>query len=192
MKSRYGRLAFLLMFAFTTLLLAAQGQDEKKKPEAYSGVAIGTGGSVGGMTIPFNLTINGYTSDEDLNKLAALVKEKGQDALRRALEDLDKGQLSPTGRVGNRIAVIRKRQVGKNTIITIVTARVMSFSELYRNNRSVDYPFGYMQLTLNEEGKGTGKVMAAASIRFNKKKNTYEIESYGNQYIRVSNVFPWK
>jgi hypothetical protein len=34
--------------------------------------------------------------------------------------------------------------------------------------------------------------MAAAKIRFDKKKGQYEIESYGNQYITATNVRPWK
>jgi hypothetical protein len=39
-------------------------------------------------------------------------------------------------------------------------------------------------------GKGTGQIMAAAKIRFDKKKGQYEIESYGNQYIKATNVRP--
>jgi hypothetical protein len=191
MKITKATFAFVLMFAFTALSLAAYGQEEKKKPESYSGVAIGTGGTVGGKSIGFNLSIKGYTTDEEVQKFADLLKEKGQDALRRALEKEDKGQLSPTGSVGNAIAVVRKRQHGTDTIITIVTARIMPFTELYKNGRSTDYPFGYMQITINAKGEGTGTVMAAAKIRFDKKSGKYEIESFGNQYIKVTNVKAW-
>ena len=190
MKNRNGRFAFLLVFALAALMLTAYGQ-EKKKPEGYSGTAMGTGGSVGGKMIQFDLRITSYTTDEELDKFATLLKEKGQDALRRVLEDEDKGRLNAAGRLGNQIAVVRKRQQGTDTIITIVTARVMPFIELYRSNRSVDYPFGFMQITLNEKGEGTGKVMAAARLRFDKKSGKYEIESYGNQYIRATNIRPW-
>jgi hypothetical protein len=180
------------MFAFTFLLLASYGQDEKKQSEAYSAVAMGTGGSVGGKTIQFDFRINTYTTDEELTNFAALLKEKGQDALRNALEKEDKGQLSPTGHVGNQIAVARKRKEGADTIITIVTARTMPFMELYNSGRSTDYPFGFLQVKLNEKNEGTGQIMAAAKIRFDKKKGRYEIESYGNQYIKAVNVRLWK
>jgi hypothetical protein len=173
-------------------LLASYGQDEKKQPEAYSGVAMGTGGSVGGRMIQFDFRIKAYTTDEELNNFAALLKEKGPDALRGALEKEDKGRLNPAGHLGNDIAVARKRQQGTDTIITIVTARVMPFIELYNSGRSTDYPFGFLQVKLNEKGEGTGQIMAAAKIRFNKKKGHYEIESYGNQYIKATNVRPWK
>jgi hypothetical protein len=177
------------------LSLSAFGQDEKSeklKPEAYSGVAMGTGGSVGGKSIGFDFRITSYTTDEEVAKFAALLKGKGQDALVSVLEKEDKGRLNPVGSTGNQIAVARKRQQGPNTIITIITARSMSFRELYNSGRSVDYPFGMLQVTLNEKGEGTGQIMAACKIRFNKKSGKYEIESYGNQYIKALNVRPWK
>ena len=127
-----------------------------------------------------------------MQKFADMVKEKGTDALRRALEKEDVGQISVTGRVGNQIAVARKREVGSETVITLITARTMPFLELYRGGRTTDYPFGFLQVKLDANGKGAGQIMAAAKIRFNKKAGKYEIESYGNQYIKAVNVRPWK
>ncbi len=167
-------------------------QEGKMKPEAYSGTAIGTGGAMGGGSIQFDLRITRYTTDDEVKKFAELVKEQGADALRKALEKEDVGQISPTGRVGNRVAVARKRQEGQDTLITIVTARTMPFLELYRGGRSTDYDLGFMQLKLNAKGEGMGQIMAAAKIRFNEKKGQYEIESYGNQYIKAVNVRTWK
>jgi hypothetical protein len=118
------------------------------------------------------------------------VKDQGTDALRRASEKEDKGRINTVGSTGNQIAVARKRQEGPDTIITIVTARNMPFVELYRNGRTTDYPFGYLQVKLDSTGKGTGQIMAAAKIRFDKKKGQYEIESFGNQYIKATNVRP--
>ncbi|HUJ93799.1 MAG TPA: hypothetical protein VLW84_00930 [Terriglobales bacterium] len=176
----------ILGVAFITSPLLCQ----EAKQETYSGTAIGTGGAVGGKSIGFVLRINRYTSDEEVDQLAALLREKGPDALRSAMEKLDVGRISPTGSVGNQIAVARKRQAGSDTIITIATARIMPFLELYSSSRSTDYPFGFLQVTLNDKGEGRGQIMAAGKIRFNKKKGHYEIESYGNQYIKAVNVRP--
>jgi len=192
MRNRIGRLTWLLVLGITFLLPASYAQDEKMKPEAWSAVAIGTGGSVGGKSIQFDFRISKYTTDEEVDQYAELLKEKGPDALRRALEKQDVGRINPTGRTGNQIAVARKRQEGSDTVITMVTARNMPFIELYRSGRSTDYPFGFLQVKLNEKGEGAGQIMAAAKIRFNKQKGHYEIESYGNQYIKAVNVRPWK
>jgi hypothetical protein len=191
MKTQLCRIALFASYLAVCLSLAAFAQD-KTPQEAYSGVAIGTGGSVGGKTIQFDFRIAQYTTDEEVQKFAQLVKDQGTDALRKALEKEDKGRINAVGSTGNQIAVARKRQVGTDTIITIVTARTMPFMELYRSGRSTDYPFGFLQVKLNEKGEGTGQIMAAAKIRFDKKKGKYEIESYGNQYIKATNVRPWK
>jgi hypothetical protein len=186
------RSTVLLVLGVTCLFPASYGQDEKTKPEAWSAVAIGTGGGVGGKTIQFDFRISKYTTDEEVDKYAELLKEKGPEALRRALEKQDVGRINATGRTGNQIAVARKRQEGSETVITMVTARNMPFIELYQSGRSTQYPFGFLQVRLNEKGEGAGQIMAAAKIRFNQKKGHYEIESYGNQYIKAVNVRPWK
>jgi len=121
-----------------------------------------------------------------------LVKDKGTDALRRALEKEDKERINVVGSTGNQIAVARKRQEGSETILTIVTARNMPFRELYNNGRTTDYPFGFIQVKLDVKGIGTGQIMAVAKNRFDKKKGQYQIESFGNQYIKATNVRPSK
>lgn len=182
----------LVMLAVVFFLAFAVGQEGQDKQEAYSAVAIGTGGSVGGKSISFDFRINRYATDEEVDKLAELLKEKGPDVLLRTLEKEDVGRINATGSTGNQIAIARKRAVGADTVITVVTARTMPFIELYRGGRTKDYPFGFLQVKLNAKGEGTGQIMAAAKIRFDKKKGHYEIESYGNQYIKAVNVRPMK
>ena len=184
MKVSLSRITLVALVVLSSLSLTASAQ-EQMAPEAYTGVAIGTGGSVGGKSIGFDFRITSYTT-------AQLLKDKGQNALTSALEKENKGRVNPVGTTGNDIAVARKRQQGDKTIITIVTARRMSFGEVYNSGRSMDYPYGFLQVTLDATGKGTGKIMAAAKIRFNKKSGQYEIESFGNQYIKATNVRPNK
>ena len=179
-----------LIVTIFVFLASAPGMlaQDNTLPEVYTGVAIGTGGTVGGKSVHFDFRITQYTTDEEVQNFAQLVKDKGTDALRRALEKEDKGRISAAASTGNQIAVARKRQEGADTIITIVTARNMPFLELYRSSRTTDYPFGYLQVKLDAKGQGTGQVMAAAKIRFDKKKGQYEIESFGNQYIKATNI----
>lgn len=145
---------------------AALGEQEPKASESYSAVAVGTGGAVGGESFPFDFRITRSTTDEEVDQHAA------------------------RNSVGNEAAVARKRKVGPDTVITTVTARIMPLFELQHAGTSVDYPFGFVRVTLNDDGEGTGQVIAAAKIRFDKKKGHYEIESYGNQYVKLVNVRP--
>lgn len=98
------------------------------------------------------------------------------------MEKLDVGRINPTGSVGNAIAVARKRQAGPDTIVTIVTARIMPFVELYRGGRTKDYPFGFLQVKLDEKGEGSGQIMVAAKTRFNKKSFHRSERSIAKQY----------
>jgi hypothetical protein len=182
----------LLMIGFIGFVSTANCQEEKGQVDAYTFVAISTGGPSGGRTASFDFRITRYTTDQEVEELANILKTQGQDGLRRAMEKLDVGRINLVGKTGTQISVARKRQTPDGTILTIVTPRNMSFVELYNSGRSVDYPFGYVRFTLNEKGEGTGQIMAATKITFNKKKDIVEMESFGNQYLKATNVRPNK
>jgi hypothetical protein len=82
------------VFAILVVLVSVLGVfgQEKTPPEAYTGVAMGTGGGVGGKTIQFDFRITQYTTDQEVQDFAQLVKDKGTDALRRALEKEDSSE----------------------------------------------------------------------------------------------------
>ena len=189
MTVRLMRIAVAALASGLLLFPTAFGQ-EVPAPEHYSAVWAVVGGTAGGGTVPINIVVNRYNTDADIENLAAVLKDAGPDALRRALEKENVGQLSPAGRVGVPIAIARKLTDGNKTVIRIVTARNLSFVELRYSGRSVDYPFTILQLELDETGKGTGTAIAFAKIRFNKKANTYEIQSLeqGTAVNRLLNV----
>jgi len=189
MRRRIVLVAAVVLAAGLLLLQAAYTQD-KPKPEQYSAVWMLTGGARGGSSMPIDIRINRYTTDEEMKKFAEILVEGGTERLRRALEKEDVGQVSPVGRVGTPLAVARKFVNGNKTTIRVATARNMSFLELRYSGRSVDYPYTIIQLDLDENGKGMGTGIAAAAVRFNKKKNTYEIESlqHGTEYNKLLNV----
>ena len=193
MRRQMTCIAVVALAAGLLLFPTAYGQ-EKPKTEQYSAVWAVVGGGAGGSSVSIDIRINKYNTDEDIQKYAELLKEGGPDALRRALEKEDVGQVSPTGRVGTPIAVARKLVQGDKTTIRAVTARNLSFVELRYSGRSVDYPYTILQLDVDKDGKGTGTAIGAAKIRFNKKENTYEIESleHGTAYNKLLNVRLWK
>jgi hypothetical protein len=182
------RLGCLLAAAALIMPLSPAQPAQESVTENYSATAIGTGGPAGGKSVNFDFRITRYASDEEVANLAELLKAKGSDALRRAMERLNSGNIAPVGTVGNQIAIARKRQEGSDTVITIVTARIMPFVELYNGGRTTDYPFGFVRVRLNSKGEGSGQIMVAAKLRFDKKKGQYEIESFGNQYLKAANV----
>jgi len=172
------------------LLCSTALAKEKSEPDVYSAVWAVVGGTAGGSTVSIDIRVNRYNTDEEIKNYADLLVDSGPSGLRRALEKEDVGQFSPVGRVGTPIAIARRLKKGDKTIVRIVTARYMSFTELRNSGRSVDYPYTILELVLDKDGKGTGTAMGAAKIRFDKKKNIYEIESFqhGTAYNKLLNV----
>jgi hypothetical protein len=140
--------------------------------------------------VQIDIRINKYDTAEDVKNFADILVEGGPDRLRQALEKEDAGQLSPVGRVGTPIAIARKVVSGNKTIIRVVTVRNLSIAELRYSGRSTDYPYTFLELVLDQNGKGTGTAIAAAKIKFNKKSKTHEIESlqHGTAYNKLLNV----
>jgi hypothetical protein len=191
MKANLFRVRLLAAVILVSLSVGAKAQ-EKMTPDAYTGVAMGTGGSVGGRSLSFDFRVTSYTTDQELESFAQLLKEKGADALERTLEKENKGRVNPVGTTGNPIVIARKRQQGDKTIINLLSTRWITFREAYNNGRSMDYPYTFIQVTLDAQGKGTGKIMGGAKVRFNKKSGKYELESFGGNYIKAMNVRPNK
>jgi len=172
------------------LLFSTSFAQETGAPDQYSAVWAVVGGSSGGTTVPINIRIKKYSTAEDIKTFSDILREGGPTALRRALEKEDAGQLSPVGRVGVPIAIARRIVDGNKVIIRVVTVRNLSFVELRYSGRSVDYPYTFLELVVDQKGTGTGTAIGAAKIRFNQKSKTHEIESlqHGTAYNKLLNV----
>jgi hypothetical protein len=160
---------------------------EQQEDETYSAVAIGVGGAVGGASMWIDMYIEKFTSDAETMELLAVLKDEGQDALLRKLERLEKGRINPQRGDGVSIAVARRIESETATIIRLIAARQMPFIELYRGGRSTDYPIGLIELIVDKDGNGQGAVVAAAKVKMSD-ENKLELESLGNQYVRLTNV----
>jgi hypothetical protein len=120
------------------------------------------------------------------------LKERGQDALFGELKKLDAGRINEVGETGNQIAVAEKSTSGDQTIITLITARRMSTSEQSRKATHTNYPFAFLQVTLNDKGEGAGKMVTAAKIKYDQSKGHAVLDPYGNGATAVTNVQPLK
>ena len=72
--------------------------------------------------------------------------------------------------------------------IIIALDRYMSFQEVRNQPRTVDYPFTLIEIHIDKEGKGQGKMAYATKIQFDKKKNTVELENYSSEPVRLNDV----
>jgi hypothetical protein len=152
-----------------------------------------------GANAMLEITLDRFSTQEERAKLLAEVP-KGQDDLLRTLGRLPaKGRIRIPGWMGPdpqnyrlgwdlRYAWSEALPEGGERIV-IATDRQMSFQEVRNQPRTVDYPFLIMQIHLDKEGKkGEGKMATFTQIRFDKKKNVMEMETYGTEPQRLNNI----
>ena len=185
-----------VLFVLTGCMVStafAQNGDTKALsdlPRQYAVTAFGQSGAMSGKSFGANVSITGWTTDQQVKDFIGTLREKGPNGLVSAMEKTeDVGRFSPTGFVGSGFRFARYRPTANGGLhIVMVTNRPMAFGEVYNQTRSTDYQFGIVVLDVDKNGKGSGQLAPVCKIKFNK-KNELEIEHYGQKPFRLTNVY---
>lgn len=179
----------LLTFIFISCVSITKGQ------EIYSGtlVSYGSGFNTRTVTTNFQLNIKAQTSDSEAQNYLDILKEDDQADLLKAIGKQDLGRFSVNSNVGVPINVVRETTVDGKKRIFVVFERWTQFAEVRGGYRSLDYPFGVIELFLDPTtGKGEGTYIAAAKIRWDydekKKQSQIEIENFATYPARLLGV----
>ena len=155
-----------LLLALTLVLPALAAKNGKG--ESFSALAQLP---VDGSTMNVRLYINGYSSTQEAEQLHSLLTDSGPEALLKALKKMKPlGRIEREGTVGfYDFKVIVSKATPDGRHIYAVTDRPIGFLEAYAGSRSVDYPFGILQLDLKADKKGKekgeGSLIYAAQIK---------------------------
>ena len=196
MRARFFVVSCLL--AVLALAVSMPAQEQKQKSEKFSALAYmphGAGPAMvgAGARVNVDLWVNSYTTDAEAKSMAGALLEGGSEALLKALEKKKTiGKIRLTGRAGfYDFKLIRSHQTGEGRRIYAVGDRPVGFLEVYAGNRSLDYPFGILQLELKKNSKGreegTGALLYSAKIKV-LEGNSIDVESYGIGPIHLMGV----
>ena len=72
--------------------------------------------------------------------------------------------------------------------VVLVTDRRIGFWEAANQPRSYDYPFTVIELHLNRDGEGEGKMSIATKVIYDKKENMITLENYQTSPVQLTNV----
>ena len=131
------------------------------------------------------------TEDERL-ALRKAFQEKGPQGLVDALHDTKPvGTIRTPERLAYdlRYAVQVPTEDGGRRLL-IATDRPIGAVEAARNGRTTDYPFSLLELHLDKENKGEGKLALAMQIVVSKDGSQLELENYSSQPVQLKNVKP--
>ena len=163
--------------------------------QTYTGtvVSYGSGFNTRTTTNTFTLIVNGETPESEVGRLVGILQEGGQDRLQEAIRNNDLGNFAVGGRVGRTLNAVVIDEVEGRRRIRALFERWIRFGEIRGGYRSVDYPFGYIELFVDPKtGRGEGTLIEAAQIRWDrdKKLNQYvvEIENFGTFPAKLMGV----
>jgi hypothetical protein len=171
---------FTLFIGLFLLVSSALGQ----RVTTFTGTAViyGSGLNTRTVTRPFTLRLSDVTSDDETNRLVNTLQERGQQGLLNTLDDRRVGNFSLGGRVGTPVNLAHVENIGGQRRLRVVFARWIGFGEIRGGYRSVDYPFSYVEITVDPRtGRGDGTFIPAARIRYRVRDGepTVEIEDFG-------------
>ena len=176
------------LFILAAVLAVSAAFAQPVSGERFTANLVDPAGNFGrSNTAPVLIHIDHYSSEAEVQRLAGILSQKGPNALRDALWDREDGFIRVGGGLGYPIAAARSRP-GENggRIVRIMIDRPISQREVIENTRTVDYPFTFIEIKLDRNGKGEGQFYAAAKVRMS--GNTLDVESFSPQPLRLLTV----
>jgi hypothetical protein len=148
-------------------------------------------------TAQLSVRIERWSTDEERDTLAAIVKENSD------VNRLNQAFLTALQRMP-RVGFIREstslawdlRYARQATMdeggrqIILVTDRPIPFWEARNQPRSFDYRFTFLELRLDKENRGEGKMLADTRLVIDRRTSDLVLENYDLQPVRLNQIRP--
>jgi hypothetical protein len=183
----------LLSLALAALLgiaaVAAQTHGGREKFTAFAVNLDGTAIAPTGAGV-VEILVERYSTDAERDRLLKALMEKGPEKLLDTLQSLPRvGYIRTPNSLGYDLHYARKAPLPEGgERVTLATDRYIGFWEAANRPRTIDYPFTVIELRLNRDGVGEGKMSIATKITMDTDKKQIELENYGTQPVLLNNV----
>jgi hypothetical protein len=170
---------------------SAQADQDNPEREVFTAFAVNMSNvASGARSGTVEIAIERWSSEAERDRLLSALIEKGPDGLLSALQKTPRaGYIRAPGSLGYDLHYARQvpREDGGRRIL-IATDRRISFLEARNQPRSYDYKFTLLELRLDQNDEGEGKMAWATKITYNKDKKAIELENYASEPVRLSEV----
>ena len=156
-------------------------------PERYSANAINMNRGAAG---PIEIVVNRWSSEKDRDALMSVMMNKGPEKLLDALQDMPRaGYIRTPDSIGWDLHFARKMPGGDGgERVVLLTDRRIGFWEATNRPRSIDYPFTVIELRLNRDGEGEGKMSLATKITADRENGIVTLENWDLSPVLLTNV----
>lgn len=135
------------------------------------------------------INIERWSSEAEKSSLLDTLRSSGAEALLSALQNTQRvGYIRTPDSIGWDLhyAQARPTEDGGQRIV-IATDRRISFWELYNNTRSTSYPFTVIEIHLDKDGSGEGRMSIATRV-VPSRDGHIELENYSAQPVMLNSV----
>jgi hypothetical protein len=166
--------------------IAAARADKPIETFTAFAAALGTG-----KTAVVQIDIHRWSTDEEREQLLTTLQEFGPDKLVDALQKIR----PPVGSIRTPSTVAYDLYYARNNPspdggrrIVLATNRRVSFRELRKSSRELRYQVTVIEIHIDKDGKGEGKLVPAARVSWDKQAKKIEIENYSALPVDLLNV----
>jgi len=167
----------------------AQEKQEKPKPVRFTAFAVNMGSGPNAGVI--DIVLERLSSDEERATLISAFLEKGQDLLLKELQKVKPrvGYMRSPNSLGYDLQYAYQfvNSDGSRRVV-IATDRWVGFWEASRRARTMDYPFTFIEMRLDKDGNGEGRMAVGTKISRSKDGKTVELENYGIAPVALNNI----
>ena len=185
--------AFLSLLLIVTLMVGiAPAEETPQERLVFTMLAqhVGTGRT--GQT-PLTITIERFNTPDERDALEEIFIDRGMQALAdelRGATEVGFIRAPSVSTTGWRLRYAMMYSDGKGgRIIRLATDRPISFAEaVQRRAATWDFNVSLIELTVDEDGNGTGTLMAGVEFSYDQTNDTFGLKSLSSQPVRLNNV----
>jgi hypothetical protein len=175
--------------SFVLVASAVFGQSMSER-ERFTAVAVNLGSNDRAWADRVEIVVNRWSTAVERDRLLTALFEQGSEKLLDALMDMPAvGYIRTPNSIGYDLHFARKtRTLDGGQRIVLAADRYITFWEAVNRPRSIEYPFTVMELHLNAEGSGEGKLSPATRITGDKENKLIVLENYSTQPVLLNDV----
>jgi len=193
-RFRRPRPAVVLAALLAPILVAALGArplaQEDQVGERFTATAINMGTRGPATVDRVDIVVAQWSPMAQRDRLIGILFEKGPEKLLDVLQDLPKvGYFKTPESLAYDLHYAQRTPLpDRGERIVLATDRFVRFWEVTGGSRTTDYPFTIIELRLNGDGRGEGKMSLATKVIADKKKNEVVLENWGTQPVLLKDV----
>jgi hypothetical protein len=176
--------------ALWALVVAAGSGQTHGTPERFSAFAVNMGSPGRASAGVVQIGIDRWSTNAERDRLLTTLMEKGPEKLLDTLQRLPRtGYIKTPNSIGYDLHFAQRAPLpdGGERIV-LATDRYITFWEAVNRPRTIDYPFTVIELHINADGEGEGKMSLATKITADKEHKLIVLENYATQPVLLTTV----